>query len=317
MTRAATIEPEKILRELRELWRQLGGPQEGAGGVLRACSMTLMVMAEADHAGADAETARRTIGVLMRDHPSRAIIVSPGEGGESGAQVFAECWTPLGSERQICAEGIDITADAEQTDELARVLVPLIEADLPVVLWCRGRHAYLDRSLDPLFALAGKIIFDTETARNPASAIEFLRRIRKEARQVADLAWTRLTAWREAISYLFDCHGGVGGIASVRVTHGGEKPGTGPLYLMRWIERALPGVSITLESAAREAGLHAVTFSRKEGDLSVRLADPSCLEIRDCDRSYASPLPAVSEESLMREELSIPGVDPVFERVLA
>jgi hypothetical protein len=41
----ATIDPEKILRELRELWAQLAKDQGSAGGVLRACSMTLIVVA--------------------------------------------------------------------------------------------------------------------------------------------------------------------------------------------------------------------------------------------------------------------------------
>ena len=42
------------------------------------------------------------------------------EGEELGAQVFAECWLPLGGQRQICAEGIQITADPVQYDEVLR-----------------------------------------------------------------------------------------------------------------------------------------------------------------------------------------------------
>ena len=40
----ATIQPEKVLKDLRELWAQLGREQEDAGGVLRACAMTLVVI---------------------------------------------------------------------------------------------------------------------------------------------------------------------------------------------------------------------------------------------------------------------------------
>ena len=63
----AAVDPEKILKDLRELWVDLGREQES--GVLRACAMTLMVIAED---ASDAENARRTLGVLMHDHPSRA-----------------------------------------------------------------------------------------------------------------------------------------------------------------------------------------------------------------------------------------------------
>jgi glucose-6-phosphate dehydrogenase assembly protein OpcA len=315
---APVIDPEKILRDLRDLWAQLAKDQGGAGGVLRACSMTLIVVAEHDDV-ADAELARKTIGVLMHGHPSRAIVLTPREGGEFGGRVFAECWMPLGGQQQICSEGIEITADSEQTDEVARLLVPLIAPDLPVVLWCRGPRAFLDRSLDPLFPLANKIIFNTRAVRHASSAIEFLRRLRRDGRQVADLAWTRLTGWREAVAHLMDaCPGGwlaaAGG--EVRIEYGGGRPGTRSLYFARWIERALPGVNVALIPAAGVPGVHSVVFAGCGAETSVRLGEGSSLEVRSVARSYSAILPPDSEECLMREELSILGRDPVFDRVL-
>ncbi len=315
---AQAINPEKILRELRDLWAQLAKDQDGAGGVLRACSMTLIVVAEPDDE-ADAETARKTIGVLMHVHPSRAIVLTPREGGEFSGRVFAECWMPFGGQQQICSEGIEIAADSEQTDEVARLLVPLIAPDLPVVLWCRGPRAFLDRSLDPLFPLANKIIFNTRAVRHASSAIEFLRRMRKDGRQVADLAWTRLTGWREAVAHLMDaCPGGwlaaAGG--EVRIEYGGGRPGTRTLYFAKWIERALPGVNVALIPIDGGPGVHSVVFGGCGAETSIRLGDGSSLEVRTAERSYSAVLPPDSEECLMREELSILGRDPVFDRVL-
>jgi glucose-6-phosphate dehydrogenase assembly protein OpcA len=319
---APVIDPERILRDLRNLWAQLAKDQGGAGGVLRACSMTLIVVAEPDDE-ADSETARKTIGVLMHVHPSRAIVLTPREGGEFSGRVFAECWMPFGGQQQICSEGIEITADSEQTDEVARLLVPLIAPDLPVVLWCRGPRAFLDRSLDPLFPLANKIIFNTRSVRHASSAIEFLRRLRKDGgkdgRQVGDLAWTRLTGWREAVAHLMDaCPGGwlAAGSGEVRVEYGGGRPGTRALYFVRWIERALPGVNVTLIPVAGGPGLHSVVFQGCGPETSVRLGEGSSLEVRTAERSYSAVLPPDSEEGLMREELSILGRDSVFDRVL-
>ena len=226
---------------------------------------------------------------------------------------------PFGGQQQICSEGIEITADSEQTDEVARLLVPLIAPDLPVVLWCRGPRAFLDRSLDPLFPLANKIIFNTRAVRHPSSAIEFLRRMRKDRRQVADLAWTRLTGWREAVAHLMDaCPGGWLAAASgeVRIEYGGGRPGTRSLYFARWIERALPGVNVTLIPVAGGPGVHSVVFAGCGSETSIRLGEGSSLEVRTAERSYSAVLPPDSEECLMREELSILGRDPVFERVL-
>jgi len=319
---ALVIDPEKILRDLRDLWTQLAKEQGSAGGVLRACSMTLIAVAEHDDE-ADAELARKTIGVLMHRHPSRAIVLTPREGSEFSGRVFAECWMPFGGQQQICSEGIEITADSEQTDEVARLLVPLIAPDLPVVLWCRGPRAFLDRSLDPLFPLANKIIFNTRAVRHASSAIEFLRRLRKDGgkdgRQVADLAWTRLTGWREAVAHLMDaCPGGwlaaAGG--EVRIEYGGGRPGTRTLYFARWIERALPGANVTLIPVDGGPGVHSVVFAGCGAETSVRLGEGSSLEVRTAERNYSAVLASDSEESLMHEELSILGCDPVFDRVL-
>jgi glucose-6-phosphate dehydrogenase assembly protein OpcA len=259
----------------------------------------------------------------MHGHPSRAIVLTPREGGEFSSRVFAECWMPIGGEQQICSEGIEIAADGEQTDEVARLLVPLIAPDLPVVLWCRGPRAFLDRSLDPLFSLANKIIFNTRAVRHASSAIEFLRRMRKDGgkdnRQIADLAWTRLTGWREAVAHLMDaCPGGwlaaAGG--EVRIEYGGGRPGTRTLYFARWIERALPGANVTLIPIDAGPGMHSVVFAGCGAETSIRLGEGSSLEVRTAERSYSAILPPDSEDCLMHEELSILGRDPVFDRVL-
>jgi glucose-6-phosphate dehydrogenase assembly protein OpcA len=317
MPPAATVEPDKILRELRDLWEQLGRDQEPDGGVLRASAMTLMVATDSGAGQADADSVRQTIGVLMHDHPSRAIVLIPSEGSEIGARVFAECWKPLGGQRQICAEGIEITADPVQSTEVARLLVPLIAPDLPVVLWCRGSRAFLDRSLDPLFPLAGKIIFDTGSARHAPSAIEFLRRLRKDGCGVADLAWTRLTGWREIVAHFFDDGlADAQSLTSARLTHGGPAPGSSVLYFARWVERALPQAQVTLEPAGGEPGLRAVALSGGRAEFSIQQGEGSCVEVRAGGHSAHSRLPPNSDDALMREELSILATDPVFDRVL-
>ncbi len=93
------------------------------------------------------------------------------------------------------------------------------------------------------------------------------------------------------------------------------------LYFARWIERAIPGTDVLLEpvgtgSATDAAGLCAVTFTTAMGELFMGLADSATLTVRAGEKTYSSPLPPVSEETLMREELSILGRDPAFERVL-
>ena len=72
---STTVAPEKILKELTALWVSQGREGEGphAAGVLRACSITLVVLAES---GDDASALGETIAALMPEHPARAIVIS-------------------------------------------------------------------------------------------------------------------------------------------------------------------------------------------------------------------------------------------------
>src|SRR5215470_6457820 len=140
---ATTVSPDRILRELEELWVSLGKhPEDDSGaGVLRACSMTLVVMAEETD---DTMSLGETIAALMPEHPARAIVIRLQGSGGSGlaARVFSQCWMPFGQRRQICCEQVEITAPDAALADLPPVVLPLCVADLPVILWCRsGRLA--------------------------------------------------------------------------------------------------------------------------------------------------------------------------------
>jgi glucose-6-phosphate dehydrogenase assembly protein OpcA len=307
----ATIQPEKVLKDLRELWAQLGRDQEDAGGVLRACAMTLVVLVEDD---AEAQQVRQTLGVLMHDHPSRAIVLRASEGADLTARVFAECWMPFGRNQQICSEGIEMTADAANLGEVAHLLLPLLVPDLPVVLWCRGSRFFSSRYFDPLFPVAGKIIVDSRHAANAKGAIAVLKEFRSRGRRVSDLAWTSLTGWREALA--LSCEDSLKTATSARIEHSGPMS-TGVLYFTRWIERAAPSTVLTVEQIPGEPGLRSVMFSGGSAPVAVKLLDHTSLEVQASGCTSRSMLPSSEEDALMREELSILGPDPVYESVLS
>ncbi len=319
MPTATAVQPERILRDLQQLWAQMAVDQADAGGVLRACAMTLVVVAEN---ASDADLVRQTVGVLMHNHPSRAVILRPsgdaGPAADLDARIFAECWKPFGKSQQICSEGIEITAGQGGFSEVAKFLVPLRVPDLPVVLWCRGTHVFTAAlELEPLFPLADKIIFDTSHDADADGALEFLRRLHGRGRRVADLHWTRLTGWREVLAHLFDDHAlRQDEIKSAQVIYGGPSVTTCAHYFAAWIQAALPAIPVTIQSGEGAPGLRSVTLSTASDDLTIALGDNRCLEVSGCGRHYRSLLPSESEDSLMQEELGILGPDPVYERVL-
>ena len=62
--------------------------------------------------------------------------------------------------------------------------------------------------------------------------------------------------------------------------------------------------------------MHSAVFAGGSAEMSIRLGEGSSLEVRNGERRYAAMLTPDAEECLMREELSILGRDPAFERVL-
>jgi len=328
MSTTTAVQPERILKDLQQLWAQMAVDQADSGGVLRACAMTLVVVAEN---ASDADLVRQTVGVLMHNHPSRAVILRPsGDGGGAAdldARIFAECWKPFGKSQQICSEGIEITAGRGGYAEVAKFLVPLRVPDLPVVLWCRGTHVLASAAesglLEPLFPLADKIIFDTSQVADADSALQFLRRLRGRGRRVADLHWTRLTGWREVLAHLFDDHAlRPDEVKSAQVTFGGPSVTTCARYFADWIRTALPGVKVGIAADASSAsgdgpgGIRSATLSTASDNLTIALGENHCLEVSGCGRHYRSLLPSESEDALMQEELGILGPDLVYERVL-
>ncbi len=308
----ATIEPEKILKDLRNLWSDLGRDAEVSGGVLRACGMTLVVAADS---AADCQELRHTLGVLMHDHPARAIVLRLDEKPGLDASVFSQCWMPFGKHQQICAEGIEITAGVNEMGEVAQLLLPLIVSDLPAVLWCRGNRVFSEHAFTPLLPLVQKVIVDSAMAPDPPAAIAMIRDLHRQGRLVADLAWTKLTGLRELMASLFD-EGTAAGVKSVQVFYGGDAPSASSIYFAKWMEGALPEAHVELKVGGEGTrSLRSIVLS---GDTEVTITRPdkATLEVHAGNRVRRSKMVLFSEDILMSEELSILGPDPVFAKVL-
>jgi glucose-6-phosphate dehydrogenase assembly protein OpcA len=313
---ATAVQPERILKDLQDLWAQLAQDQTESGGVLRACAMTLVVAAQNAE---DALQVRQTVGVLMHTHPSRAVILHLRQDQSLDAHVFAECWKPFGSAKQICSEGIAVAAGQTGLSELARFLVPLRVPDLPVVLWCRGARAFEPGRLDALFPLADKLIFDSSLAPDCDAALEYLRSLSRnlQPRHIADLHWARLTGWREIVAHLFDDQAlKPADVVSAKVVYGGTSVTPCARYFESWIRIALPSAKVTLERTEGPFGLRSVTLSTASDSLSLTRGSDHNVEVSGCGRHYRSLLPPTSEEALMSEELGILGQDMVYKKVL-
>lgn len=318
------IEPDKILRELNRVWATLSqqdGSTASGGGVLRACAMTLIVVTQ-DPPGDASLT--ETLALLMRVHPSRAIVIRlvEREARELSASVNAQCWRPFGSRQQICSEIIEIEAAKPALPDLPAVLRGLTAADLPVILWLRQQELVELPALE----IGDKIIVDSSGTRSAAWVLDHIRTARAGRRLVADLSWARLTRWRETIAHIFANPARqekIGAIQTVTVSYLGESVPVRAIYLVGWLQTILgdrPSYKFQpVSPAAPECKNLEVQGVKLDGpgiDISIKLRDGASAELRLDDLNVLESFSLAGEYDLLREELSVLGSDPAYEAVL-
>src|SRR6267154_2194538 len=81
---------------------------------------------------------------------------------------------------------------------LGAAVLPLLESDLPTVIWWQGDFLKRTDLFRRLVAVADRVIYDTSTWIDPQSQLAPLaRRIAEHPRcNFVDLSWTRLGLWR-------------------------------------------------------------------------------------------------------------------------
>ena len=319
---AEGIHPERVLRELADLWVTLGkqGQDEGAAGVLRACTLTLVVLSEASD---DAMALGETIAALMPEHPARTIVVKLSGAAERALaeRVYAQCWMPFGQRRQICCEQIEITVSDAALAGLPSVVLPLAAPDLPVIVWSRSARLFEMPPFGAIARMATKVVVDSAGFANPKRTLRQLAETARSGVLLGDLAWTRLTRWREMLARLFenrDYLAKLARISSVRVVYDGEFA-TSAWYMGAWVVNALRGAGVSAKvSVGASSGPASLSVELAGGGFRVELArQQDRLVITVDNAENCTNLPQPGDYLLMREELGIVRRDAVFERTLA
>jgi len=331
------VAPARIEAELTRLWgpaaEQVGGPTQDNPNVTRVVLANLVVQTVAENAG-------RVIGFLdevVARFPSRSIVLglTSAQGREIKAEVAALCHLPAPGMPQVCSERILLTAGPEALDLLPGAVRPILEADLPVILWWTGDPRATQALYRDLSEEATRIVLDLP---DPGADPESLRlgldpEIHPYAR---DSAWFGISWWRELIAQFFD--GTVGQAALSRITSVtvealapelGATPRL-PVWLAAWLSGQLewtpirraasePGrieavfsagdheVAVTvltkLDFAAKEVQINAVTIQTTDADepASFRLARPqgrpNDIRVEICsDRTCALPRVVVAPD---------------------
>ena len=314
---STAVRPERILHELAELWVSLGKTE--TSGVLRACAMTLIVIVDTAE---DAVAAGATLGELMHEHPSRAIVLKLEHVAREKleARVFAQCWMPFGGRQQICCEQIEIASSCDRMAGVTPVVLGIMAPDLPVVIWSRSARILELPEFEQLLPLARKIIVDSRDLGPPAEALRRVRSLGAGRREVADLEWTRLTRFRETIAGTFDdpkLLDRLRQIERITIRHGSAQPLGGAYYLGAWLHSVI-GERCKLDfqrTGAPDDPVSGVELMAGDWKASFQLADGTLAVNAGGMRSRVAAA-SLSDYTLLREELSILEADTIFERAL-
>ncbi len=302
------VDAERLLRELDEGWRQMG-KSEG-GGVLRACSMTMVAVSGA---GEDVQAAGETLASIMHEHPNRTIVLRVDGSAAVEARTTILCWMPFGKRQQVCCEQIEIAAPRTGLNEVPPVLFGLMVADLPVAVWCGDPRLSVLEELQPVLRLASKVMVDTSKL-DRADAAAVLAKLRSGPWLVGDLAWARITRWRQRVAQEIEagCRKG-----DSEVTFTGEGMPMAAVYLGAWLEGVI-GVPVPLrcEDPAPPAPGMGRIRSVRLGELTLRRTAPTTVCVQRGEVRASTAFPLLRDADLLREELGVFGRDAQYEAAL-
>ncbi len=275
-----------------------------AGGVV-TLGRVLTLVISTDLAGV--EKALTAANAASLEHPCRIVVLALGDrtaesrldaeirvGGDAGASdvVVLECHG----------------ANAEPSEALVSAL---LLPDAPIVVWWPGIAPHVP-SETPLGRLAHRRITDTAASRHAERAL-WARRDGHRAGDT-DLAWTRLTLWRNQLAAILDDQD-PREIGSVTVDGAPDSPST--LLLAAWLTRALR-VPVTIAHTKRGHGIRAVRLRRRRGDVVLSRSLSEVAKLYQAGRPVQRiSLPRRTDQDCLAEELRRLDPDEVLGRVLA
>ena len=292
------VDPSAIERTLLELW---GPAAERVGtteaephspyNVTRIVLANLVVETTPDEAG----RVGQALDEVVARFPCRAIVAirDDSTGRSVAAEVAALCHLPAPGLPQVCSERILLKAGPDGVDMLPGAIRPLLEPDLPVVLWWTTDPRKAERLFRDLAEEATRIILDLDPTADPeALAFGLNPKLNPFAR---DTAWLGLTPWRELVAQCFEVPDRLkilGRLSSLEIkvsaldSHGPNLPRPAA-WLAAWmagqlgwtLEQVRPGDSSSAPFEAR--------FSGKQGPIELKIhrqsagamAEPRLLEV--------------------------------------
>lgn len=220
------VEVSAIEDALTQLWMTGGS---GARSSMHTYVLNLIVFAGARMPRAEAEAVAARVGAL---HPSRTIIIhtTDAQTPHLAAWVSAQCEYP-GAEERTGSEQVTLEASRASVRQLPGAVIPLLIPDIPVVLWWPGEELFTHPIFTSLMDASDQLVIDSATYPDAVAILAQMHALATEdypGMAFRDIAWARLTPWRELTAQFFDASQTrpyLDGIHRVSVTYAGSPNG--------------------------------------------------------------------------------------------
>lgn len=203
------VDLDNIETELVRLW---GPSAELAGGPdLESPHVTRVVLANlvVERRQVKSTGFKQVLDEVTSRYPCRTIVLRRTEdpAREIAAEVSAVCYLPGPGLPQVCSERIVLRGGPEATNLLPGAVRPLLEADLPFILWWTDDPRLDEDLFRNLADECSRLVLDLPDPGTDLAAIRLGLDPNINAHS-RDAVWFGLTRWRELVAQFFDlsCH---------------------------------------------------------------------------------------------------------------
>ncbi|OCG75635.1 glucose-6-phosphate dehydrogenase assembly protein OpcA [Microbacterium sediminis] len=243
-----------------------------------------------------------------REHPMRVIVLVTTPDGPTRLDAQIRVGGDAGA-----SEVVVLHASGETARGTDGLITGLLLPDAPVVAWW-PEDPPVQPGTDPLGRIAQRRITDTSTAPYTRDRLTALERTYMPGD--TDLAWTRLTRWREQLAAVLD-QPPYEPVTAVEVRGASTSPSTALLAAWLGMALELPVTWRYEDPAVWDHGIHSVRLSRPSGDILLERLDASVARLTQPGQpDHELLLPRRSLRECLAEELRRLDADRLYGRVL-
>ncbi|GAA1949791.1 glucose-6-phosphate dehydrogenase assembly protein OpcA [Microbacterium deminutum] len=246
-----------------KITRALVSVREEGGAVALGRVLTLVILTRQGALEEVIEAANDA----SREHPMRVIVLMIGNGDEAESRLDAQI--RVGGDAGA-SEVITLHIHGEAgSSNLESLVTGLLLPDAPVVVWWPNKTPDVP-SQTSIGKIAQRRITDAATKSDPSAWVASLGG--SYAPGDTDLAWTRLTRWREQLAAILD-QPPYESISAVHVRGASDSPSTA--LLAAWLRLALdvPVDWAYLDPEEWPHGIKSVTLIRESGEIRLERPD--------------------------------------------